>query len=654
VVAARSLDKALVVVAGVIVLATVTGAASLARAAMTTITLNPVADASVDLSVPATKYGSSTSLRVDASPTVRSYLRFSLASVTGTVTKATLLIWAKSSQTTGYDGFALADPGASWSESTISYSNAPALDTTKIGSSGPVTTGTWTSMDVTQLASAGHVLNLAVATTSNTALALASRESGATSPQLVVETTSSSDTQAPSTPTGLAATASPTRIDLSWNASTDDVGVSGYGVYRDGQATPFATVSASTLAYSDTSVVSGATHSYTVDAFDAASNHSPPSSSVSATTPDAPGCKTSIPGSDAYSVTVCLTSPANGGTVIGTASVSATVSANSRNGTTPPGIKWLVFTLDGGYVLTEYGQPYSFSLPSARWVDGAHALQVQATMDDGFSSDPAALNLSFSNGVTQPPVNSNTFTPTSGTTPGLGQPFVLAAVGDGASGEAAEAAVVDEIASWNPNLFLYLGDVYEKASPTEFANYYDKGGTLFGRFRAITNPTIGNHEYSFDAQASGYFDFWDNVPHYYSFNAAGWHFISLDSTSQYGQTAPGTAQYQWLQQDLAADGSPCTLVYYHHPLFNVGPEGATTRMSNIWSLLAQHGGILVLNGHDHDYQRFMPLDGSGAPDANGVTEIVSGAGGHGVQQAVTFDSRLAASNLPSSEHCASS
>lgn len=625
------------------------GAASRAGAATattTTVTLTPIADAYVDSSAPTTKYGSSTSLRIDGSPTVRSYLRFSLGNVSGQVTKATLLIWAKSSQSTGYDAFALADPTASWSESTISYSIAPALDATKVGSSGPVATNTWTSADVTPLASSGHTLNLAVATTNITALALASRESGATSPQLVVETSNSNDTEAPSTPTGLAANpASPTRIDLSWNASTDDVGVNGYDVYRDGQTTPLATLPGSTLSFSDTPVASGATHSYTVDAFDAAGNHSPASGSVSATTPDAPGCETSSPGSNAYSVTVCITSPAGGGLVTGMTAASATVSVNSRNGATPPGIKWLVFTLDGGYVLTDFTQPFSFTLPTARWVDGPHALQAQATMDDGFISDPTGINLSFSNGVTQPPVNSKTFTATSGTQPGLGQPFVLAAIGDGASGEPAETSVVNQIAAWNPNLFLYLGDVYEKGSPTEFVNYYDSGGTLYGRFRAISNPTIGNHEYSFDAQASGYFDYWDNVPHYYSFNAAGWHFISLDSTSQYGQTSPGTAQYEWLQQDLAADNAACTLVYYHHPLYNVGPEGPTTRMSGIWSMLVQHGGVLVLNGHDHDYQRYVPLDSAGVPNVNGVTEIVAGSGGHGVQQGVTSDPRLAASNF---------
>ena len=90
-------------------------------------------------------------------------------------------------------------------------------------------------------------------------------------------------------------------------------------------------------------------------------------------------------------------------------------------------------------------------------------------------------------------------------------------------------------------------------------------------------------------QAPGYFDYWDNVPNYYSYNAAGWHFINLNSVTELGQAPPGSAQYQWLVQDLNANTAACTIAYFHHPVYNVGPEGDTPRMNGIWSLLAQHG-----------------------------------------------------------------
>src|SRR5205085_1108797 len=92
------------------------------------------------------------------------------------------------------------------------------------------------------------------------------------------------------------------------------------------------------------------------------------------------------------------------------------------------------------------------------------------------------------------------------TTYGASIQRVVAAVGDGAGGESSEEAVVGEIASWNPSLLLYLGDVYQKGSPAEFDNWYGRGDPRFyGRFRSITNPAVGNHEYD-GSQAAGYFD----------------------------------------------------------------------------------------------------------------------------------------------------
>src|SRR5207247_787903 len=131
-------------------------------------------------------------------------------------------------------------------------------------------------------------------------------------------------------------------------------------------------------------------------------------------------------------------------------------------------------------------------------------------------------------------------------------------------------------------------------------------------------PTIGNHEYENDV-APGYFDYWDNVPHYYSVDAGDWHLISLDSTSQYDQFRPGTDQYDWLAHDLSVDQAPCTLVYFHHPFLSVGPQGNRPEMQSIWSLLAEGGVDVVLTGHDHCYQRWRPLGGDDQPARNGMT-----------------------------------
>ena len=175
-------------------------------------------------------------------------------------------------------------------------------------------------------------------------------------------------------------------------------------------------------------------------------------------------CISSSPLGGAYTVTPCFTSPVDGATVSGDQTVSVTATVVGTN----PGISKLIFYLNGQYLITDFQSPYTFVLPTSKWVDGSQVLSVAVTMKDSFVSQPSSITLNFNNGVTTPPVNNNLFNPTSGTTPQPGQPFVLAAAGDGAGGETNAGNVPNLIASWNPNLFLYLGDVYDNGTSTEF------------------------------------------------------------------------------------------------------------------------------------------------------------------------------------------
>ncbi|MDH3499700.1 MAG: DNRLRE domain-containing protein [Acidimicrobiia bacterium] len=347
-------------------------------------------------------------------------------------------------------------------------------------------------------------------------------------------------------------------------------------------------------------------------------------------------CTTSGPSSGAYAVTVCLTAPAAGATLIGNSTVTATATVAGTN----PGVRRLVFYLNGSYVLTDFASPWTFTLRTQEWVDGSYTLEAGALMQDEFLTQRASIPVVTQNGVTTPPVNTNTFTPRTGSTPAPGAKFRVAAVGDGAGGRTVASEVVNGIAATNPNLLLYLGDVYEKGTKAEFHNWYGPQGTLFGRFRDITNPAIGNHEYE-DNVAPGYFDYWDNVPNYYSVDAGGWHFVSINSSSQFNQTAPGSAQYRWLESDLAANTSACTVVFLHHPVLSVGPQGGTVKLQNMWKLMADWGVDVVLTAHDHNYQRWVPLDRNLSADPTGVTQFVVGGGGHGIQSFVSTDSRLA-------------
>ncbi len=164
-------------------------AASATTAAATSATFLPVADSYVDSGTSETNYGTNTALRVDASPTiVRSYLRFNLTGLTGTVTGATLQVWADTAHSDGYDVFGVAN--TTWIESgagSITYANAPPLAATKTGSSGPVAAATLTGVDVTPLVTGNGLISFALTTPSTTALRMQSREN-ARPPQLLVTT----------------------------------------------------------------------------------------------------------------------------------------------------------------------------------------------------------------------------------------------------------------------------------------------------------------------------------------------------------------------------------------------------------------------------------------------------------------------------------
>ncbi len=171
--------------------------------AATSTTFVPVADAYVNSSYPSTNYGTSTQLRVDASPVTNSYLRFNVTGLSGNVTSATLRIYATSSQSTGYTAYAVADN--TWGETTITYSNAPAFGSA-LGVSGAVSASTWTAVDVSTYVTGSGTFSFGLNTTNSTALALSSREAGANAPQLVIITDATAS--ATNTPTATATAAS--------------------------------------------------------------------------------------------------------------------------------------------------------------------------------------------------------------------------------------------------------------------------------------------------------------------------------------------------------------------------------------------------------------------------------------------------------------
>jgi hypothetical protein len=112
---------------------------------------------------------------------------------------------------------------------------------------------------------------------------------------------------------------------------------------------------------------------------------------------------------------------------------------------------------------------------------------------------------------------------------------------------------------------------------------------------------------------------------WYSYDLATWHVIVLNSECQYiGGCGHGSPQERWLAADLAAHPNGCTLAYWHEPRWSSGSHGSNPLYRAIWSDLAAARADVVLNGHDHDYERFTPLSADGQVDTNGIREFIAG------------------------------
>jgi hypothetical protein len=193
---------------------------------------------------------------------------------------------------------------------------------------------------------------------------------------------------------------------------------------------------------------------------------------------------------------------------------------------------------------------------------------------------------------------------------------VVWAVGDGPDGGPNAAAVARLITRDDPDRLLYLGDVYETGTAAEYDMRYEP---IYGALAKRTAPTPGNHEWP--NRTTGYRAYWGKVAprgirSYYTFTTAGWQLLSLNSETQHDA---GSRQLEWLRSKTAGGGN-CRIAFWHRPRYSAGTHhGDQTDVQPFWDAL-RHRAVLVLNGHEHDMQRLEPRQG--------ITELVSGAGGH--------------------------
>ncbi len=206
---------------------------------------------------------------------------------------------------------------------------------------------------------------------------------------------------------------------------------------------------------------------------------------------------------------------------------------------------------------------------------------------------------------------------------------VITAAGDIAAPDPSEAttATARLVASIDPRVALALGDnQYPAGEYRDFLSGYDP---TWGRFKAITRPVLGNHEYDRDSDAAGYFRYFGNraPKNYYSFDVGKWHLVALDSNCTIACCGAGSRQYEWLRHDLATSSADCTLAYWHHPRWSSGEAGGTSQVAPFIRLLAHGGADVVLTGHGHHYERFRPQTPDGEVRRNGIVEFVVGTGG---------------------------
>ncbi len=206
--------------------------------------------------------------------------------------------------------------------------------------------------------------------------------------------------------------------------------------------------------------------------------------------------------------------------------------------------------------------------------------------------------------------------------------IVLVGAGDiadcSSSGDEATANLLDNIAG---TVFTAGDNAYPDGTTANFSQCYQPS---WGRHKARTRPSPGNHDYNTSGAAPYYAYFGSNAGPagrgYYSYDLGNWHIISLNSNISMTATSP---QVTWLVSDLAATTKPCVLAYWHHPRFSSSSNhGNHSETQPLWDALYNARAEIVISGHDHTYERFAPQRPDGTADASrGIREFVVGTGG---------------------------
>lgn len=215
-------------------------------------------------------------------------------------------------------------------------------------------------------------------------------------------------------------------------------------------------------------------------------------------------------------------------------------------------------------------------------------------------------------------------------------PFVMYAAGDiarcfgEAPGEKNGAMITSNMLLQTSGPVFTLGDnSNEKGTKANYAECYQP---TWGRLLDRTYPVMGNHDRDLNLKGSDYFAYFAGRTGkwgHYSLDLGAWHIIILNSECGIGDQdcRSGSPQEKWLKADLAATHQECIMALWHKPLFTSGNEIPYKTARSFWLDLYQYKADIILNGHDHLYERFFPQNPYGHVAADGLREFVVGTGG---------------------------
>jgi len=251
---------------------------------------------------------------------------------------------------------------------------------------------------------------------------------------------------------------------------------------------------------------------------------------------------------------------------------------------------------------------------------GNNAPQLTVEIQGGSVATATATRTATAAVNTPTTTRTPTRTPTSA--PTSSGSVVLVGAGDITSCSRSQDEQTAQLLDNIPGTVFTAGDnAYVDGTYTEYLNCYDP---TWGRHKSRTRPSPGNHDY-LTSGAAGYFQYFNNTPSYYAYDLGAWRIYSLNSEIDVSISSP---QVAWLSNDLAANPRQCVAAYWHKPRWSSGSNhGDNMGMQAIWQLLYDSGAELVVNGHEHHYERFAEMNGSGAAVSQGLREIVAGTGG---------------------------